>query len=147
LVCNEIHPIDWSSIESMRIIIRYFFRTLRLILTPFMLISEKLSTPKGITRTPDAQAKVDSACEDLALYQFTACPFCIKVRKEIARLGLNIETRDAQHDGERRSELEAGGGHVKVPCLRIRQDDGKDQWLYESDDIKLWLQRQFEPAA
>ena len=131
----------------MRIIIRYFFRTLRLILTPFMLISEKLSTPKGITRTPDAQAKVDSACEDLALYQFTACQFCIKVRKEIARLGLNIETRDAQHDGERRSELEAGGGHVKVPCLRIRQDDGKDQWLYESDDIKLWLQRQFEPAA
>ena len=99
----------------MRIIIRYFFRTLRLILTPFMLISEKLSTPKGITRTPDAQAKVDSACEDLALYQFTACPFCIKVRKEIARLGLNIETRDAQHDSERRSELEAGGGQSVGP--------------------------------
>mgnify|MGYP004184333579 CR=1 FL=1 len=63
----------------MRIIIRYFFRTLRLILTPVMLISEKLSTPKSITRTPDAQAKVDSACEDLALYQFTACPFCIQM--------------------------------------------------------------------
>lgn len=131
----------------MRLIIRYFFRTLRLILTPFMLISEKLSTPKGIKRAPEEQAKVDSACQNLALYQFAACPFCIKVRKEIARLGLNIETRDAQNDSKRRSELEAGGGRVKVPCLRIRQDDGEDQWLYESDDIKLWLQRHFEPAA
>lgn len=131
----------------MRLIIRYFFRTLRLILTPFMLISEKLSTPKGIKRAPDEQEKVDSVCQDLALYQFTACPFCIKVRKEIARLGLNIETRDAQHDDERRSELETGGGRVKVPCLLIRRDEGEDQWLYESDDIKLWLQRQFEPAA
>jgi len=27
----------------MRVIIRYFFRTLRLVLTPFMLLSEKLS--------------------------------------------------------------------------------------------------------
>ena len=61
----------------MRIIIRYFFRTLRLILTPFMLISEKLSTPKGITRTPDAQAKVDSACEDLQRQGFPNClPAC-----------------------------------------------------------------------
>jgi len=131
----------------MRLFFRYFFRTLRLILTPFMLISEKLSTPKGIKRTPEAQAKVDSACEDLALYQFTACPFCIKVRKEIARLGLNIETRDAQHSDKHRSELEAGGGRIKVPCLLIRQGEGDDKWLYESDDIKLWLQRQYEPAS
>lgn len=131
----------------MRLIIRYFFRTLRLILTPFMLISEKLSTPKGVKRAPEEQAKVDSACQDLALYQFTACPFCIKVRKEIARLGLNIETRNAQHDDEHRSELEAGGGRVKVPCLLIRQENGDNTWLYESDAIKLWLQRQFEPVG
>jgi glutaredoxin len=131
----------------MRFIIRYFFRTLRLILTPFMLISEKLSTPKGISRTPEEQAKVDNACKNLALYQFTACPFCIRVRKEIARLGLDIETRDAQHDSDHRTELEAGGGRVKVPCLLIRQSEGKDQWLYESDEIRLWLQQQFEPAT
>ncbi len=131
----------------MRLVIRYFFRTLRLILTPFMLISEKISTPKGISRSPEAQARVDDACKDLTLYQFSACPFCIKVRKEIARLGLTIETRDAQHNNHHRETLTAGGGRIKVPCLLIREDDGKEQWLYESDDIRSWLQQRFEPAG
>ncbi|MCK7545446.1 glutathione S-transferase N-terminal domain-containing protein [Marinobacter bryozoorum] len=130
----------------MRVIIRYFFRTLRLVLTPFMLLSEKLSTPKSVTRSADEQARVDEASKNLALYQFGACPFCIKVRKEIARLGLNIETRDAQHDQRHRADLEAGGGRIKVPCLKIHQDDGSVSWLYESDDIKAWLQERFEPA-
>src|SRR5690554_7650543 len=57
----------------MRIIIRYFFRALRLVLTPFMLLSEKLSTPKGITRSEEQQARVDEASKNLALYQFKAC--------------------------------------------------------------------------
>lgn len=130
----------------MKIIIRYFFRSLRLVLTPFMLLSEKISTPSSLKRPPEEQGRVDSACENLALYQFSACPFCIKVRKEIARLGLSIETRDAQHDENHRETLAAGGGRVKVPCLLIREN-GQEQWLYESDDIKSWLQQRFEPAA
>lgn len=131
----------------MRVIIRYFFRTLRLILTPFMLISEKLSTPKSIARPPEEQARVDQACKNLALYQFSACPFCIKVRKEMARLGLNIETRDAQHDENHRAALEAGGGRIKVPCLLIHEDNGEARWLYESDSIRSWLQQRFEPTT
>jgi glutaredoxin len=130
----------------MRVIIRYFFRTLRLVLTPFMLLSEKLSTPESVTRSAEEQARADEASKDLALYQFKACPFCIKVRKEIARLGLNIETRDAQHDPEHRAALEAGGGRIKVPCLKIQQEDGSERWLYESGEIKAWLQERFEPA-
>ena len=130
----------------MRIIVRYFFRFVRLVLTPFMLLSEKLSTPKGLSRTAAEQARVDEASKQLALYQFSACPFCIKVRKEIARLGLNIETRNAQHDADHRAALEAGGGQVKVPCLRIEHEDGSERWLYESDEIKAWLQERFEPA-
>lgn len=130
----------------MRVIIRYFFRTLRLVLTPFMLLSEKLSTPESVTRTAEEQARADEASKHLALYQFSACPFCIKVRKEIARLGLNIEARDAQHNPQHRAELEAGGGRVKVPCLKIHQDDGGERWLYESAEIKSWLQERFEPA-
>lgn len=130
----------------MKLIVRLFFRTLRLVLTPFMLLSEKLSTPKSVTRTPEEQAVVDEASKDLALYQFSACPFCIKVRKEIARLGLNIETRNAQHDPEHRAALEAGGGRIKVPCLKIQQDDGNERWLYESSEINAWLQERFEPS-
>lgn len=131
----------------MRVVIRYFFRTLRLILTPVVLINEKFSTPRAVTRSAEEQARVEKATSNLALYQFKACPFCIKVRKEMARLGLPIETRDAQNDPENRAALEAGGGRVKVPCLLIEHDNGTQQWLYESDDINAWLREQFEPAS
>ncbi|HSP57463.1 MAG TPA: glutaredoxin [Halomonas sp.] len=130
----------------MRILIRTFFRGLRLVLAPVMLISEKLSTPQAIERNPDEQARIDAACRNLALYQFRTCPFCIKVRKEIARLGLDIELRDAQLDPEHRRELTEGGGRVKVPCLKITHDDGANEWLYESDDINAWLHRRFGKA-
>ena len=128
---------------TMRMIIRGFFRLLRLVLTPIMLIMEKLSTPKAMSRSPEEQAAVNEATSDLALYQFRACPFCIKVRKEIARLGLNIELRDAQHDSVHREALLAGGGNVKVPCLLIKDYRGGEQWLYESDEIKGFLNQRF----
>ncbi|WP_027961953.1 glutaredoxin family protein [Halomonas halodenitrificans] len=130
----------------MRPLIRLFFRGLRQVLAPIVLISEKLSTPKSVERSPEAQAEIDRACEGLALYQFRTCPFCVKVRKEIARLGLPIEVRDAQLNPDHRRELAEGGGRVKVPCLRIAQDDGGVEWLYESDDINAWLQRRFATA-
>ncbi|SNY95813.1 glutaredoxin family protein [Halomonas sp. hl-4] len=127
----------------MRTLVRYFFRGLRVVLAPIMLVSEKLSTPQSVTRTPEEQAQVDAECQKLALYQFRSCPFCIKVRKEMARLGLSIEKRDAQLDPDYRKELQEGGGKVKVPCLKITHDDGHDEWLYESDAINAWLHKQF----
>jgi|TARA_R100001440_G_scaffold4508_1_gene10329 glutaredoxin len=126
----------------MRIIIRYFFRGLRLVLTPIVLLVEKLTTPKGKERSEQEQKQVDEACKSLALYQFSACPFCVKVRKEIARLNLNIELRDAKNNDEHRNALLNGGGRVKVPCLRIEEGD-KVQWMYESDDINQYLENRF----
>jgi glutaredoxin len=131
----------------MRIVLRYFFRGVRLVLSPVMLVAEKLSTPKSIERSAEEQARVDRECQQLALYQFRSCPFCIKVRKEIARLGLKIEVRDAQLDPDRRQELEREGGKVKVPCLLIQHDDGDREWLYESDAINAWLHRRFGNGA
>ncbi|MCE9663487.1 glutaredoxin [Halomonas sp. M5N1S17] len=130
----------------MRILIRYFFRGVRLVLSPILLASEKLSTPTAVARSPEAQADVDEACTQLALYQFQSCPFCIKVRKEIARLGLKIELRDARNDPAHRQALETGGGRIKVPCLRIASEDGHDEWLYESHAINAWLHHRFGDA-
>ncbi len=130
----------------MKLIIRTFFRTLRLVLTPFMLAGEKLSTPKGIERPPEAQQQVDRECGKLALYQFKACPFCMKVRKEISRLSLNIELRDAQHDAQHREALLQGGGKVQTPCLKITDDQGNSRWMYESGDIIQYLQERFSQA-
>lgn len=128
----------------MRLFVRLFFRLVRLVLTPFMLLTEWLTTPKAISRSAEHQQQVDQACRQLALYQFSACPFCIKVRKEMARLGLTIKKRNAQHNALHRTDLLQAGGRVKVPCLRITATaEQNDQWLYESDDIIRYLRAQF----
>jgi len=123
----------------MKWFIRLFFKFVRLVLTPFMLAWEALSTPKGVQRSPESQAEMDRRTAGLTLYQFRTCPFCIKVRRTIARHSLQIERRDAQHDLVSRRELAEGGGEVKVPCLRIRDADGSERWLYESDAINHYL--------
>ena len=130
----------------MRLILRYFFRTLRLVLTPFVLLYEKLTTPQAVKHSSETQAAIDDATSHLALYQFRTCPFCIRVRKELARLGIDIELRDAQNDPQHRADLQAGGGRVTVPCLRISREDGSDEWLYESEDINAWLRERFDPG-
>ncbi|SFB86012.1 hypothetical protein SAMN05216344_104181 [Polaromonas sp. OV174] len=48
---------------------------------------------------------VDLACQDLELYQYKTCPFCIKVRQEVRRLSLNIPRIDTQAEGRDRAEL------------------------------------------
>ena len=123
----------------MKFFVKAFFRTLRLVLGPFMLIWEYLTRPRGIIRSPEVQQRVDADCRALTLYQFRTCPFCIKVRQELRRLSLDIRCLDAQHDEGSRNQLLQGGGAVKVPCLRIREEDGNERWLYESGKIIEYL--------
>lgn len=128
----------------MRWFIRLFFRTLRLVLGPFMLIWEFFTTPTGVHRSPQAQRQVDEETRTLVLYQFATCPFCIKVRREIRRFSLKITLRDARNDPEHREALLHGGGEIKVPCLRIGDPRGNPQWLYESDAIIAYLRSRFD---
>ncbi|WP_018140894.1 MULTISPECIES: glutathione S-transferase N-terminal domain-containing protein [unclassified Thioalkalivibrio] len=129
----------------MRFLIRWFFRGVRLLLTPFMLIGERLSRPRGIERDPADQAKVDEQTRQLALYHFPACPFCIRARRTMQRLSLDIELRNAQAAGAWREELQSEGGKLQVPCLRIQEADGSVRWLYESDAIGQYLRERFDP--
>lgn len=126
-----------------RTMIRMFFRTLRFVLKPFMLLWAKLAMPKGMARTTEAQQKINNECAGLALYHFKTCPFCIKVRHEMARLSLPIELRDAQHNAELRADLLQGGGKIQTPCLRITDGRGNVQWMFESNDIIKYLQQRF----
>ena len=127
----------------MKWFIRLFFRTLRSILGPVLLLNEKLTAPKGIQRSQEEQQAIDLQTRHLALYQFRTCPFCIKVRRTIKALSLNIELRDAQRDQAHRADLKAATGQVKVPCLRITDDKGNDSWMLESSDIIQYLQQRF----
>ena len=127
----------------MRTVIRAFFRTLRVVLGPVMLLKERLTQPVGVQRAPAAQAAVDQQCQSLALYQFSTCPFCIKVRQEMRRLSLPIEKRDAQHHAANRDALLQGSGASKVPCLQINEANGQTRWLQDSSEIVAYLRKRF----
>jgi len=99
----------------MKLFFRYFFRTIRFILEPLVLIWDSVTTPKGIERPEPEQQKIDQETEQFALYQYRTCPFCIKVRRTMKRLSLNIEILDAQNDQQHRQELIDQGGKTQVP--------------------------------
>ncbi len=128
-------------------IVRTLLKGLREGLGRTIVLVDSITRPKPVERSAEKQAEVDAAASRLALYQFYACPFCIKTRRVIRRLALPIELRDAQNNVQFRSELEAGGGRIKVPCLRIESEQGEVQWMYESDDIIAYLERRFGEAA
>jgi len=106
-----------------------------------IILIDFIFSPKKQQRTESNQEKINEEVKSIKLYQFYACPFCIKTRRVIKRLNLPIETRNAQ-SGQYRAELLAGGGEVKVPCLKIESDEGV-QWMYESGDIIQYLEKRF----
>jgi glutaredoxin len=97
---------------------------------------------RKMRRAVEAQAAVNASATALSLYQFYACPFCVKVRRKMHQLNVPIELRDAQKDPRHREALHNGGGRVKVPCLRI--DNGtQTEWMYESSAIVTYLDQHF----
>lgn len=119
----------------------------RWILSIFILTFEKVATPKGVQRKFSDQAEVNTATRKLTLYQYKACPFCVKVRFAMARLSLNIIKRDAKRSEMAKEELLTGGGQLKVPCLKIVEDDGQETWLYESSAIIAYLEERFGESS
>jgi glutaredoxin len=99
--------------------------------------------PRGIKREPELQAQIDQQTANLKLYQYRACPFCVKVRHAMKRQSLSIETRDVKRSDSAREELLAGGGDLKVPCLRVEGDRGQVEWVCESKEIIGYLEGRF----
>jgi glutaredoxin len=118
----------------------------RWILGRLVLGYDLLTRPKPVKRNAAAQKEFDEKTQNFALYQFNACPFCVKVRRQIRRHALNIELRDARNDETHKQALIDGGGQHKVPCLRIQNVAGDDTWLYESNDIISYLGRELKLA-
>jgi len=121
---------------------------IRLILGKLILLLNWVFTPRSITRDPAQQALIDGQTANLTLYQYQACPFCVKVRRAMKRQGLKIETREVKRNDAAREELLAGGGDLKVPCLRIGEGENGFQWMYESSEIINYLEARFTaPSA
>ena len=108
-----------------------FIKALRVGLGQLIIAGDFLTRPSKKQRPATAQAQVDQAAQGLTLYQFHACPFCVKTRRTLRRLNVPVALRDAKNNEQDRQTLLEQGGKIKVPCLRI-EEGGKTTWMYES---------------
>ncbi|MGE6919078.1 glutaredoxin family protein [Achromobacter kerstersii] len=123
-----------------------FVKALRVGLGQLIVLGDALTRPRPQKRSAQGQAAVNKDAAALALYQFHACPFCVKTRRAMHRLNVPVALRDAKNDPQAREQLLAGGGKVKVPCLRIDDADGT-RWMYESNEIIAYLDKRFGGVA
>ncbi|MFI8482654.1 glutaredoxin family protein [Pseudomonas sp. NPDC078700] len=122
-----------------------FISALRNGLGQIIIFIDFITRPRKMQRSPEAQAAVVKAASNLSLYQFRACPFCVKTRRTLHKLNVPMQLRDAKNDAQARGELLEQGGKVQVPCLRI-EENGQSTWLYESKAIAAYLQDRFVAA-
>lgn len=124
-------------------------RIIRFLLGRLILMINWITLPKPMQRPQQQQKQLDDLTRHLYVYEMQACPFCVKVRREIHRLGLNIHTINVKQSKPELDRLINEGGKFQVPCLRIdaaaesnhTKNVGRagvnqtHTWLYESDQI------------
>ncbi|GGN24341.1 hypothetical protein GCM10011350_13330 [Marinomonas arctica] len=130
-------PIAKASLDM-----KLFIKLIRNLLGLIIATADVLTRGTKLKRAPETQQQINTEVQDLTLYQFFACPFCIKTRRAMYKLNLPIEKRSASEGSPHREALLQGGGKIKVPCLRIEQD-GKVEWMYESSQIIRYLENRF----
>jgi glutaredoxin len=129
-----------KKLENLRSALRKYLG--RRFLGTILLGVNWLTRGKPIARDAEHQTRLDAALAPLSLYHFRDCPFCIKVRRYIHQSNIALMLRDAEFNDQHRNDLISQGGHYQVPCLRVPSSDGgDDQWLYESDDIIVYLDK------
>ncbi len=120
-------------------------KALRVGLGQLVILVDFLTRPSKKKRSQEAQAAVEALAKDLTLYQFHACPFCVKTRRTLRRLNVPVALRDAKNNELDRQTLLSEGGKIKVPCLRI-EEAGQTVWMYESKVIIDYLEKRFATA-
>ena len=125
----------------------FIFKPVRWVLGQLIIFIDWLTRPKPVQRSAKTQIKIDKQTASMVLYQFKQCPFCVKTRRNMRRLALDIEKRDARYDPKWNQELINDGGKYQVPCLKITTDDGSVEWMYESKVINYYLNERFAVSA
>jgi len=121
------------------LLLKLFLKLVRNALGMLIVFADWVSRPKKLVRSKQAQHIAQNSVSGLSLYQFYACPFCVKTRRVIHKLNVDIQMYDINKSPIHKDQLEVEGGKVKVPCLRI--EEGNDvRWLYESNEIIRFLQ-------
>ncbi|RAP32392.1 glutaredoxin [Candidatus Marinamargulisbacteria bacterium SCGC AG-414-C22] len=76
--------------------------------------------------------------KELTLYTSNFCFYCEKVLRYMERTSVEIPIKNISTDSNLREELINLGGKTQTPCLAINNEA-----LYESDDIIVWLDENF----
>jgi glutaredoxin len=121
-------------------------RIIRAILGFFILTWDRLTSPEPIPRDPARAKAIADETATWTFYHLEACPFCVKVRREIRRLNLPIRMKDIGREADAARELVEFGKLDQVPCLRIDAASGKPgdaRWMYESSAINGFLRGRF----
>jgi glutaredoxin len=119
-----------------------FVKALRVGLGQLIIFIDFITRPGKKQRPAETQAQVNAAAKGLTLYQFHACPFCVKTRRTLRRLNVPVALKDAKNSEQDRQTLLDQGGKIKVPCLRI-EENGQTTWMYESKVIIDYLDKRF----
>lgn len=134
--------VSCAALFSPKVSLCMIITALRKGLGQLIIFIDWITRPAKMKRPQAAQAAVEVSAKSLSLYQFQACPFCVKTRRTLHRLNVPVQLRDAKEDAQARLELEQQGGKIQVPCLRI-EDGGQVTWLYESKAIIAYLNDRF----
>jgi glutaredoxin len=124
--------------------LKVVWKVVRWVLGIVILTLDTLIRPKSIKRSSVEQQKLNKITSSYSIYQFKACPFCVKVRRQVRKFGLEIEFKDAKNNKIFKEELVLNGGRHKVPCLRIDSSNGATTWLYESKAIISFLKTELK---
>jgi len=122
---------------------KYLFRIMRWPLGQLVIFADWITRPPLPQMSAARRSELDAITATMQLYQFRQCPFCVRTRRNMRRLGLHIELRDARNDPRWNQELISEGGKYQVPCLRLHNADGGSEWLYGSKTIIQYLDQRF----
>ena len=115
---------------------------IRFILGRIILFLDWMTSPKPIPVSPEKIKFIQEKAKDMEIYEFKACPFCVRVRRFMKKNNISITIKDARRNKDFADELLNGGGKLQVPCLKIGGD--KIRWMYESKDIIIFLNSYLE---
>ena len=117
-------------------------KIIRFILGRIILFLDWATSPSPITISEEERLRINTFTSCMVMYEFKACPFCVRVRRFMKRNNIVIPTKDARKNKDYAEELVAGGGKLQVPCLVIPIEGKSSEWLYESKDIINFLAKE-----
>ncbi|HAU67643.1 MAG TPA: glutaredoxin [Gammaproteobacteria bacterium] len=121
-------------------LLKGLIKGLRIGLGSIIVFGDWATRPKPTLRSPEDQEKAQNAVNGLSLYQLYACPFCVKTRRAIHKLNVSLNLNDISKNQDHRTDLESGGGRIKVPCLKV-EENNEVRWIYESNDIISFIEQ------